>query len=285
MNNKGFIATSLIYSFFLVFVVMMLAILNGYIANKTLTNTYNEQIINEMNQKYFDIYLYLQNGTISGGKTVTNLISNHDFKKGLTGWIDEKNTYEMTTEGVLQGLAPDNPKLTLSTLGNYSGKYALFVSFSGDKDFSANFTNTSTNETKEFKSDKLRWNGTEINLDADNNFNQFYIKLDSESLTEDDIQRNYNINNIYDISLVKINNNEEFKEARRVYEETEGKLDFDKISFIKQSGVSTNQELKFTYSMDDGHIPTISCYNSIGNISGNQITISSVVNRAECYIK
>ena len=39
MNKKGFIATSLIYSFFLIFITLFLTIIADYLQNKVLLNT------------------------------------------------------------------------------------------------------------------------------------------------------------------------------------------------------------------------------------------------------
>ena len=44
MNNKGFIATSLIYSFFLIFITLFLTIIADYLQNKVLLNTIEKGI-------------------------------------------------------------------------------------------------------------------------------------------------------------------------------------------------------------------------------------------------
>lgn len=49
MNKKGFIATSLIYSFFLVFVTLFLVIIADYLQNKVLLNTIEKGIKDELN--------------------------------------------------------------------------------------------------------------------------------------------------------------------------------------------------------------------------------------------
>ena len=49
MNNKGFIATSLIYSFFLIFITLFLTIIADYLQNKVLLNTIEKGIKDEIN--------------------------------------------------------------------------------------------------------------------------------------------------------------------------------------------------------------------------------------------
>lgn len=44
MNKKGFIATSLIYSFFLIFVTLFLSVIADYLQNKVLLNTIERDI-------------------------------------------------------------------------------------------------------------------------------------------------------------------------------------------------------------------------------------------------
>ena len=44
MNNKGFIATSLIYSFFLIFITLFLTIIADYLQNKVLLNRYDKGV-------------------------------------------------------------------------------------------------------------------------------------------------------------------------------------------------------------------------------------------------
>ena len=52
MNNKGFIATSLIYSFFLIFITLFLTIIADYLQNKVLLNTIEKGIKDELNTNF-----------------------------------------------------------------------------------------------------------------------------------------------------------------------------------------------------------------------------------------
>ena len=49
MNNKGFIATSLIYSFFLIFITLFLTIIADYLQNKVLLNSIEKGIKDDIN--------------------------------------------------------------------------------------------------------------------------------------------------------------------------------------------------------------------------------------------
>ena len=50
MNKKGFIATSLIYSFFLIFITLFLTIIADYLQNKVLLNTIENGIKEDINK-------------------------------------------------------------------------------------------------------------------------------------------------------------------------------------------------------------------------------------------
>lgn len=77
MNNKGFIATSLIYSFFLIFITLFLTIIADYLQNKVLLNTVEKSIKEDINNTmgiqdfevgdklYFNSALSIDGGTIS----------------------------------------------------------------------------------------------------------------------------------------------------------------------------------------------------------------------------
>lgn len=79
MKNRGFIATSLIYSFFLVFIAILAALLNNYVANKTILDRFNEDTQDELNTKTYTVNVYGVNANIQTGMTLTNLIANGTF--------------------------------------------------------------------------------------------------------------------------------------------------------------------------------------------------------------
>lgn len=86
MKKNGFIATSLIYSFFLVFIAIIATLLNSYIASKTILDRYNEEITNDLNGTTFSLIVQSKNANIDGGTTLTNLINNGNFSNGLNFW-------------------------------------------------------------------------------------------------------------------------------------------------------------------------------------------------------
>lgn len=53
MYKNGFIATSLIYSFFIVFLAIIAALLSNYIANKTILERYNGEALDNLNSEPF----------------------------------------------------------------------------------------------------------------------------------------------------------------------------------------------------------------------------------------
>lgn len=92
MNQKGFIATSLIYSFFLVFIAVMAAILNNYIANKTILDRFNEEVMDNLNEKTYSVKVYSENGQIEGGKNFTNLVQNGNSMTSAP-WVKTNTIY------------------------------------------------------------------------------------------------------------------------------------------------------------------------------------------------
>lgn len=86
MKNKGFIATSLIYSFFLTFLSIVTVLLSNYIANKTILDRFNDKAQADLNTSSYTISIYSRNANIKDGYTMTNLISNGDFSQNLEFW-------------------------------------------------------------------------------------------------------------------------------------------------------------------------------------------------------
>lgn len=96
-KKNGFIATSLIYSFFLVFIAVIAAILNSYIANKTILDRFNEDAEEGLNTKTYTVTIYSQNANIQDGITLSNLVSNGDFSNGLNFWTTVGSATYTTT--------------------------------------------------------------------------------------------------------------------------------------------------------------------------------------------
>lgn len=86
MNRRGFIATSLIYSFFLVFVAIITALLRNYLADKTILDRFNNSAQEELNSRYYTVTVFSKNANIQQGITLTNLVNNGNFEKGISQW-------------------------------------------------------------------------------------------------------------------------------------------------------------------------------------------------------
>ena len=90
-NESGFIATSLIYTFFLAFIAILTALLSNYIANKTILDRYNIDTQSKLNGGIGKISLYVSYASVDEGKTITNLVRNGNFSSvdggnNLTDW-------------------------------------------------------------------------------------------------------------------------------------------------------------------------------------------------------
>lgn len=69
-NNKGFIATTLIYSFLLLFATLVTVIISNYNYYRNTLNKYNKSINTALNTRINDKYI-----------TLYNEIGNSDFEK------------------------------------------------------------------------------------------------------------------------------------------------------------------------------------------------------------
>lgn len=105
-KNGGFIATSLIYSFFLVFVAIIAALLNNFIANKTIMDRFNTEAARDLNTHKYTVSIYSRNSNIVDGMTLTNLISDGTF--------------------VSQAYWQRNGSATFSFANNRLGRYSLY---------------------------------------------------------------------------------------------------------------------------------------------------------------
>ncbi len=99
MKKDGFIATSLIYSFFLVFIAIIAALLSNYIANKTILLRYNEEALSELNTKKYSVSFVIygaEGNTLSQkSQAFTNLVQNGSFNS--TEWWNTQGTLDFSS--------------------------------------------------------------------------------------------------------------------------------------------------------------------------------------------
>ena len=99
MKKDGFIATSLIYSFFLVFIAIIAALLSNYIANKTILLRYNEEALSELNTKKYSVSFVIygaEGNTLSQkSQAFTNLVQNGSFNS--TEWWNTQGTLNFSS--------------------------------------------------------------------------------------------------------------------------------------------------------------------------------------------
>lgn len=73
MNNKGYIATSLIYTFLIVITIIMGAMSSSYIYNRTMLSNFNREVMNELNNHSKSITIYSYKHRIINGKLKENV--------------------------------------------------------------------------------------------------------------------------------------------------------------------------------------------------------------------
>ena len=148
MKKNGFVATSLIYSFFLVFIAIIATLLNSYIANKTILDRYNEEITKDLNGTTNSLIIQAKNANIDGGVTLTNLINNGNFSKGLNFW-NKVGSAKFTTLAYGASLKNNN---------NYKGSYLyqnLNTTYNNKYYYSLEYShNSTTNLYSYFYSEK-----------------------------------------------------------------------------------------------------------------------------------
>lgn len=132
-NKKGFIATSLMYSFFIVFALLALTILATYSHYRYLNNDLNNSILEELNQKIISKYARLYNLVDNGG-------------------FEDSNTYMWSTyNSNIISIDPANPTNS---------------SFTGDKSMvmDASRPNVNVSFTQNIDTSKLKRNQAKIYL-------------------------------------------------------------------------------------------------------------------------
>ncbi len=84
MKKNGFIATSLIYSFFLVFIAIIATLLNNYIANKTILDRYNENAQENLNNDTFSVRFLVSGAEVGSSNNYSLRLTNLLFDAELS---------------------------------------------------------------------------------------------------------------------------------------------------------------------------------------------------------
>ncbi len=153
-DNKGFIATSLIYSFFLVFIAIMAALIGNFIANKTILLRYNEDLEDKKNRDTFNIKLTSRgsenfkvvydedtNEEIVDvkGQTLTNLIQDSEFVNDEFRWVKNgeieftpNNLYENRSGLLIRNSVPSSSVLQKNIMSIYGNKYYFSIEYASN---------------------------------------------------------------------------------------------------------------------------------------------------------
>ncbi len=203
MNKDGFIATSLIYSFFLVFISILAVLVSSFIANKTILIRYNEDILAKKNRDTFTINFVTHGSenfkiiydekdgnkekvTIQG-QTLTNLIQDSKFVNNEGRWVTSgtANFSANRSYAGKSGALMNNPAVSASILqknimSTYNDKYYFSVEYASNSNFSAYLANSSTASKINLPSTGLNWKRlgktyTETNTTT-GPYNIFYIQ-------------------------------------------------------------------------------------------------------------
>lgn len=102
MKKKGFIATSLIYSFFLVFLAILAGLVRNYVANKVILDRFNEDAAHGLNYDTYKITIVAYDSDIKRGHTITNLIQDGNFSENIDKWWTFSGNIQAYTETAYQ---------------------------------------------------------------------------------------------------------------------------------------------------------------------------------------
>ena len=110
MSKKGFIATSMMYSFFIVFALLALTILSTYSHYRYLSNDMNSSIADELNNKTLNKYARLY-----------NLVKNGNFESGNSNW--SRTNAETGTKSDTFSVYSGDKAMVMPTTGTASNFY------------------------------------------------------------------------------------------------------------------------------------------------------------------
>ena len=134
MKKNGFIATSLIYSFFLAFVALVSVILTTYSYYRTILNTLNKDILSGLNTEIQSKYI-----------TLENLIQNGSFEDSTNKWESQvnveipeasenisahgANSLRLNTGNYTADSQVQQPVVVPDNIASISGKHTYYLRF------------------------------------------------------------------------------------------------------------------------------------------------------------
>ena len=173
MHKNGFIATSLIYSFFLIFLAIIANILFSYAHNRILLNNINEGILDDLNESISNKYIILENhlkngnmetddswllnnavysnfSSFSGNRSIQLNKDNSSISQPLSKNIIKGHKYYISFRLFRNGLISGNNSVTLTGNTTYNfninyvnnGFFSNWVLYSGFIEINQNVTQT-----------------------------------------------------------------------------------------------------------------------------------------------
>lgn len=128
MNNKGFVSSALIYTFFILFLILMVFLLNDYSSTRYMVDRYRydiKQELYEMTNKDLNLYIMVKEKNASDYKYVKELDStkNYNFIVNESFCKDSINSKDKSTKSSVNYV--DNNIVITST--GIAFCYAYFV--------------------------------------------------------------------------------------------------------------------------------------------------------------
>lgn len=278
-KNGGFIATSLIYSFFLVFVALVAALLTNFIATKTIMDRYNQEAARDLNTKKYEVSIYSRNSDIVNGMALTNRVSNSSFTSsdywktvGTTSTTFSSNSlYKVDSSSAESYLYQE---IHFKTKPSYNYKYYYSISHrsASNSNFLTFIGSPSKGSLNTRNSNRDEWTKTSGIYESTTDSEEKFIVGRSSSAGSAFFKEAMVINLTDSFGEGKEPGNEWIDENIGYFEGT--------VSFIKQNQISSGEKIKIQFLPYQGHENvSINCVNpsngrSIPGVSTSNITIA-----------
>lgn len=303
-NKNGFIATSLIYSFFLVFLALILILINSYVQTKMITERFNEEVYKDLNGDIYKIIVKAKNAVVIGGISLLNNAYNGNFSEGLKYWEKDGAETVLSEDGVgifgstnshifedIEEKFIEGHIYYLGLIYKQNHDNPLKVYLDGELDSTITTENTNNSSKKDGVVFKINSNGNKrliVGKNEDASLNETQITYFKDIVLIDitnyitSYKKNKTSYEIADAPNKKwLLDNIDYFDKTISYYSTEWQEGKDSIEIFMSPYKSTNPEIKNKY-----------CYDSKGNavnidvdVENKKMNFENLNNDVSCYVE
>lgn len=278
-KNKGFIATSLIYSFFLVFIAILTALISSYIANKTILMRFNDDSMEDLNNDAHKVTIYSKNAGIKDGVVLANLVG--DFSN-LSSWnITNAEDFTAVDETIL--------KKNSHTIGSFISQN-VNLSKGHTYFFSLEYNDPRGSLSSYIKDDSYKIET--LNANVSDTYTRYYSEFTYGSETDDLVQivigdSSQNIiGESYIAKVMLIDLSIPFGENLPNEEWLNKNLSWftGNVGFRVIEGVKKDEEIKIEFMDNSSYAANVNCNAGDYNLEGNVLTLKNIENDVICNV-